>query len=212
MASTPRPYVAPAQSTPVPVETAPVAARAGPALEPVSWVPVSRVELGAAPALVWIGQGTLPDEVALERFAFGVPKTNIGSHAFRRLRISAYDAAQDPLVKAWAGTPGPTLVALSADGKSSKAVGAAEMAPKPVWIAMKEVAAANFNDDLEMVVAQARLNLEETERLEAQRRELSLSQVAEADRQARMAAIVQRMTELGSQLLSLYTLHLRKAA
>ena len=183
-----------------------------PLLPPVTWQRVSKVELGSAPLLVWIGDGTRSDEVARERLVFGVPKTVLGSHAFRCLRVPAADAARDPRLTAWAGFSGPTLVVISADGAKSTAIAAESMAPRPVWIAMKEVTAANFNDDLEVVVATARLNLEETERLEAQRRDLNRTQLAETDRQVRLAAITRRLTELSSELLTLWTLHPRKAA
>ncbi len=216
MSSAPRRYTAPAP-TPVPAPApaaapAPVASLPAVALSPVTWQRVTRVELGSAPLLVWIGEGTGADEIALERVAFGVPKTNLGSHAFRRLRISAADAARDPRVSAWAGLAGPTLVVMSADGAKTTALGAGSLVPRPVWVAMKEVTAATFNDDLEVVVASARLNLEETERLEAQRRELAGTTLTETDRQVRLAAITRRLTELSSELLSLWTLHPRKAA
>jgi|GEM_PF-6092352 len=128
------------------------------------------------------------------------------------LRISAADAARDPRLVAWAGFTGPTLVAFSADGSKSRAIAAESMVPRTVWAAMKEVTAATFEDDLEVVVATARRNLEETEKLDAERREMAFARLAETERQARLVTIQRRRAELEAQLLSLWTLHPRKSA
>lgn len=210
VAQAPRPYVAPA---PVAVAALPAAAPASaPLLPPIVWESATRVDLGTAPLIVWIGEGTSADEVARERLVFGVPKTSLGSHAFRLLRVSVANAAKDPRLLAWAGFTGPTMVAIAADGSMSRAIAAGSMVPRTVWAAMKEVAAATFKDDLEAVVVAARKNLEESERLDAERREMAFARLAETERQTRLAAINRRRAELETQLQSLWTLHPRKSA
>lgn len=202
------PVAAPAPVLPPPtVTTAPT-----PPLPPVVWERATRVELCDLPQLVWIGDGTRPDEVAREHAIFSGPKTNLGSHAFRLVRISAADAARDARLAAWAGFSGPTLVALSADGAKARVITPELMVPRPVWGAMKEVTQVTFTDDLETIVAEARRNLAETERLEAERLAVTMSRLAETDRQTRLAAIGRRRTELEAALRSLWTLHPRKSA
>jgi hypothetical protein len=181
------------------------------AVTSILWTEASALTADTRPQLVFIGDFSRSDDLALEANVFGAARMQLAARVFRHVRVSPADAARDAKLAGYRADT-PVLLIVTPDATRAFALKGAELTAVEAIDKMTTVTANVSTDDLPTIVATAERTQVAIAAVDDELRTIARTPMADADRRAAYAAATARRDALVTEFRSHFVLHARTLA